>query len=163
MSESWNSTNREFNALIKQLFHADDWQKRAEAARELGLMRDGRAVNLLCRALRSEKDMMVQNRIIEAMGRIGDGRATMRIIEKLEGIINQGNIDKYRIIYIIESLVKIKDKRALSYIGRFLSSNDKDIKNLAEEAFDVIEPNWREIIEQERKNLSIEEIFRKRI
>ena len=163
MSESWNSTNREFNALIKQLFHADDWQKRAEAARELGLMRDGRAVNLLCRALRSEKDMMVQNRIIEAMGRIGDGRATMRIIEKLEGIINQGNIDKYRIIYIIESLVKIKDKRALSYIGRFLSSNDKDIKNLAEKAFDVIEPNWREIIEQERKNLSIEEIFRKRI
>ena len=163
MSESWNSTNREFNALIKQLFHADDWQKRAEAARELGLMRDGRAVNLLCRALRSEKDMMVQNRIIEALGRIGDGRATMRIIEKLEENINQGNIDKYRIIYIIESLVKIKDKRALSDIGRFLSSNDKDIKNIAEEAFDVIEPNWREIIEQERKNLSIEEIFRKRI
>lgn len=163
MSESWHSKNREFNALIKQLFHADDWQKRAEAARELGLMRDGRAVNLLCRALRSEKDMMVQNRIIEAMGRIGNGRATMRIIEKLEENINQGNIDKYRIIYIIESLVKIKDKRALSYIGRFLSSNDKDIKNLAEEAFDVIEPNWREIIEQERKNLSIEEIFRKRI
>ena len=149
MSESWHSKNREFNALIKQLFHADDWQKRAEAARELGLMRDGRAVNLLCRALRSEKDMMVENRIIEAMGRIGNGRATMRIIEKLE---ENGNIDKYRIIYIIESLVKIKDKRALSYIGRFLSSNDKDIKNLTEEAFDVIEPNWREIIEQERKN-----------
>ena len=163
MSESWHSKNREFNALIKQLFHAEDWQKRAEAARELGLMRDGRAINLLCRALRSEKDMMVQNRIIEALGRIGDGRATMRIIEKLEENINQGNIDKYRIIYIIESLVKIKDKRALSYIGRFLSSNDKVIKNLAEEAFDVIEPNWREIIEQERKNLSIEEIFRKRI
>ncbi|MFX0187924.1 MAG: HEAT repeat domain-containing protein [Candidatus Hodarchaeota archaeon] len=160
MSESWHEKNREFNALIKQLFHSEDWQKRSDAARELGLMKDGRAVNLLCRALRSEKDKMVQNRIIEAMGRIGDGRATMRIIEKLEEDKKQGSLDKYRIIYIIESLIRIKDRRALSYIGQFLSSDDEEVKKLAEEAFDAIEPNWRYIIDKERKEKTIEEIFK---
>ena len=160
MSESWHSKNKKFNTLIKQLFHADNWQKRAEAARELGLMRDGRAVNLLCRALRSEKEKMVQNRIIEAMGRIGDARATMRIIEKLEEDINQGNIDKYRIINIIESLMNIKDKRALASIGQFLTTPDEDLKKLAENAFDIIEPNWRQIVKEKRKERSIEEIFK---
>ncbi len=160
MSESWDSKNKKFNSLIKQLFHADNWQKRAEAARELGLMKDGRAVNLLCRALKSEKDNLVQNRIIEAMGRIGDCRATMRIIEKLEEHLNQETIDKYRIIYIIESLMNIKDKRALASIGQFLNNSDEDLKKLAENAFDIIEPNWRQIVKQERKEKSIEEIFK---
>ena len=162
MTESWHEKNKEFDALINQLFHNEEWQKRADAARQLGLLLDGRAVNLLCRALRKEEERIVQNRIIEALGRIGDGRATIRIIEKMEEDTNQGNLDKYRIIYAIESLTRIKDKRALSYIGRFLNSNDEDIKKLAEKSFDVIEPNWREIIEQKRKNLSIEEIFKKR-
>ena len=125
-------------------------------------MKDGRAVNLLCRALRKEKERMVQNRIIEALGMIGNGKATMRIIEKMEEDINRGNLDKYRIIYTIESLTRIKDKRALSYIGQFLSSTDEEIKKLAETAFDVIEPNWREIVDRERKKLSIEDIFKKR-
>lgn len=162
MTESWHEKNKEFNALINQLFHNEEWQKRAEAARQLGLLLDGRAVNLLCRALRKEEERIVQNRIIEALGRIGDGRATIRIIEKMEEDTIQGNLDKYRIIYAIESLTRIKDKRALSYIGRFLSSNDEHIKKLAEKAFDVIEPNWREIVEQKRINISIEEIFKKR-
>lgn len=162
MSESWHEKNKEFNALINQLFHDEDWQKRAEAARQLGLKRDGRAVNLLCRALRKEDERIVQNRIIEALGRIGDGRATIRIIEKMEENINQGNLDKYRFIYIIESLTRIKDKRALSYIGRFLRSTDEEVRKLAENAFNIIEPNWREIVDKERKKLSIEEIFKKR-
>ncbi len=162
MTESWHEKNKEFNDLINQLFHDEDWQKRAEAARQLGLKRDGRAVNLLCRALRKEDERIVQNRIIEALGRIGDGRATIRIIEKMEENINQGNLDKYRIIYIIESLTRIKDKRALSYIGRFLRSTDEEVRKLAENAFNIIEPNWREIVDKERKKLSIEEIFKKR-
>ena len=161
MSESWPEKNKEFNALINQLFLNEDWQMRAEAARQLGIMKDGRSVNLLCRALRKEEERIVQNRIIEAMGRIGDCKATMRIIEKLEEDIVRGSLDKYRIIYIIESLTRIKDKRALSYIGRFLNSSDEEIKKLSENAFDIIEPNWREIVHQERKKLSIEEIFKK--
>ena len=53
---TWHEQNVKYNALIKQLFHDEKWQKRAEAARELGIMEEGRAVNLLCRALKSEKD-----------------------------------------------------------------------------------------------------------
>jgi HEAT repeat protein len=157
---NWHEQNIKFNSLIKQLFHDDDWQKRADAARELGIMKEGRSVNLLCRALRTEEDHLVINRIIEALGKIGDGRATLRIIEKLKEELNVSEIDKYRIIYIIEALKKIKDKRALEYIGPFLSYSDEEVKNLAQEAFDIIEPNWKEIIKRERKEKSIQEIFK---
>jgi HEAT repeat protein len=158
---NWHEKNAEFNALIKQLFHDNDWQRRAEAARQLGLLKDGRATNLLCRALRSEKDHMVVNRIIEALGRIGDGRATLRILEKLTEQQEKNEIDKYRIIYIIESLTKIKDKRALAYLGHLLDSSDAEIRDLTLNAYDVIEPNWKDIIKKER-NKSIQDIFKRR-
>ncbi|MFW9882157.1 MAG: HEAT repeat domain-containing protein [Candidatus Thorarchaeota archaeon] len=156
---NWHEKNVEFNNLIKQLFHDEDWQKRAEAARNLGLLKDGRATNLLCRALRSEKDHIVVNKIIEALGRIGDGRATLRIVEKYKEEQEKNEIDKFRIIFIIESLTRIKDKRALVYLGPLLDSSDEDIRNLALKAFDVIEPKWKEIIKRER-NKSIQEIFK---
>ncbi len=156
---NWHDKNAEFNALIKKLFHDEDWQKRAEAARQLGLLKDGRATNLMCRALRSEKDHIVINKIIEALGRIRDGRATLRIIEHLKEEQEKYEPDKYRIIYIIESLTRIKDKRALAHLGPLLDSSDDEIKNLALNAFNIIEPNWKEIIKRER-NKPIQEIFK---
>jgi hypothetical protein len=157
---NWEEINAKFNSLIKQLFHDEEWQNRAVAARELGLLEEGRAVNLLCSALKSEKDYIVINRIIEALGRIRDGKATLRIIEKLEEEQKKGEIDKYRIKYILESLIRIKDKRALGYIGIYLDFPDKELQELTQKAFDHIEPNWREIIKKERKK-SFEEIFKK--
>jgi hypothetical protein len=157
---TWHEQNVKFNSLIKQLFHDDDWQKRADAARELGIMKEGRSVNLLCRALRSEEDHLVINKIIESLGRIGDGKATLRIIEKLKDELNSSEPDKFRIIYILEALKKLKDKRALVYIGTFLDSSDMDIKNVTQEAFDSIEPNWKEIVKKERSEKSIQDIFK---
>lgn len=156
---SWREQNKEYNKILNQLFLDESWKKRAEAAQKLGFMRDGRAVNLLCRALRSEKDKMVQNRIIEALGKIGDGRATLRVVEILKEELKNDTIDKFRIIYIIESLMNIKDKRALMYIGQFLNSQDEDLRALTEKAFDLIEPKWQDIVEKERKK-SIGEIFK---
>jgi len=145
---TWHEQNVKFNSLIKQLFHDGDWQKRADAARELGIMKESRSVNLLCRALRSEEDHLVINKIIESLGRIGDGRATLRIIEKLKDELNSSEPDKFRIIYILEALKKLKDKRALVYVGSFLDSSDSDIKKITHEVFDSIEPNWEEIIKK---------------
>jgi HEAT repeat protein len=159
---NWHEKNAEFNALIKQLFHDEDWQKRANAARKLGFLKDGRATNLMCRALRSEKDHIVINKIIEALGRLGDARATLRIIEKLQEEQGKEELDNFRIIYIIESLTKIKDKRALSYLGSLLDSSNEEIKKLTLHAFNVIEPNWKEIIKKERTK-TIQEIFSSRI
>ena len=156
---NWHEQNADFNSFIKQLFHETNWQKRAEAARQLGLLKDGRATNLLCRALKSEKDHMVINRIIEALGRIGDGRATLRILEKLKEEQDKIELDKYRTIYILESLTRIKDKRALVYIGPLLNFPDDDIQELTRKAFNMIEPNWRQIFKRE-SNMSIEEIFK---
>ncbi|MFX1497726.1 MAG: HEAT repeat domain-containing protein [Promethearchaeota archaeon] len=162
MSKDWHEKNIHFNALIKQLFHDRSHENRANAARQLGFLRDGRAVNLLCRALKSEYDDIVLNRIIEALGLIGDGRATLGIIKKLNEELNKPEIemDKLKITFIIESLTRIKDKRALSSIGQFLESKDNTLKTLAEKAFDEIEPNWRHIIEKEQQEKSIQEIFK---
>lgn len=162
MSKDWHEKNIHFNALIKQLFHDRNHENRANAARQLGFLRDGRAVNLLCRALKSEYDDIVLNRIIEALGLIGDGRATLGIIEKLNEELSKPEIemDKLKITFIIESLTRIKDKRALSSIGQFLESKDNTLKDLAEKAFDEIEPNWRNIIEKEQQEKSIHEIFK---
>jgi HEAT repeat protein len=157
---TWHEQNIKFNTLIKQLFHDGNWQKRADAARELGVMKEGRSVNLLCRALRSEQDHLVVNKIIESLGRIGDGRATLRIIEKLKEELNSSEPDKFRIIYILEALKNLKDKRALAFIGAFLDSSDSDIKNVTLEAFDSIEPDWKEIIKKERREKSLQEIFK---
>jgi len=156
---NWHEQNAEFNAFIKQLFHKSDWQKRAEAARQLGLLEDGRSINLLCRALKSEKDYVVINKIIEALGRIGDGRATLRIIEKLNEEQEKFEMDKYRIIYIIESLTRIKDKRGLQHISQFLDYPDNEIQKLAQNFFDTIQPNWRGMI-KEARNKPIEDIFK---
>ena len=157
---AWHKANEKFNSLIDQLFHGKEWQERSEAARELGMMKEGRAVNLLCRALRSEQDKVVQDRIIEALGKIGDGRATLRIIEKLKEMIDQDNIDKFRVINIIESLINIKDKRALVYIGPFLNTSEEEVRKVTENAFDIIEPNWRDIIKKERETKTIQDIFK---
>jgi hypothetical protein len=164
----WNSQNANFNALIKQLFHGIGWKSRAEAALELGFLKDGRAVNLLCRALQSERDPGVLNNIIEALGRIGNSKATIRIIEILKEEIehfknDRIQFDKLKVIIIIESLKNIKDKRALPYIGFFLNSSIKELKILSEQAFDIIEPNWREIIDKERQEKSIQDIFRMKL
>lgn len=157
---SWHEQNVNFNALIRQIFHENDKEKRAEAARQLGFLKDGRAVNLLCRALKLERDSIVSNRIIEAMGRIGDGRSTLIILEKLKEELNNTDPDKLKLVYTIESLMRIKDKRALPYIAYFLNSDDDELRNLSERAFDVIEPDWREIVKKERREKSIQDIFK---
>jgi len=158
----WQAKNTNYNELIRQVFHDKNSDKRAEAARQLGFLQDGRAVNLLCRALKTEDDPIVLNRIIEALGRIEDGRATLRIIEKLEEEIKKSEIelDKLRVIFIIESLTRIRDKRALESISYFLNSSDDKLLKLAENAFDEIKPDWRNIIEKERKERSLQDIFK---
>ncbi|TFF93437.1 MAG: HEAT repeat domain-containing protein [Promethearchaeota archaeon] len=157
----WKKINENFNTYLKDLFHAEEWEQRAEAAREIGLMRDARATNLLCRALRTEDDHMVVNRIIEALGRIGDPKATTRVLEKLEEELDKFEGDKFRLVYILEALTNLKDKRALPKISSFLNSPDEDLKKLAIKAFDTIEPKWREIVEEEQKKKDIGDIFRK--
>jgi HEAT repeat protein len=159
----WKSLNENYNDLIKQLFHAKKWEDRAEAARQLGFLQDGRAVNLLCKALKSEKDSSVSLRIIEALGRIGDGRATLRILENLNYELEKEHLDKRNLIFIIESLMRIKDKRALPQLSPFLDSEFEEIRNLAVKAFDSIEPRWREILEGEKRQKSIKEIFDARL
>ena len=144
------------------MLHDKDSEKRAESVRQIGFLSDGRSVNLLCRALKTESNPNVVNRIIEALGRIGDGRATLNILEKLEIEIKKSESDsnKLRIIFIIESLTRIKDKRALEFISHYLDSPDDMLFKLAQNSFDIIQPNWREIVKRNQKERTMQDIFK---
>jgi len=158
----WRTKNANFSILIKGLLHDKDSEKRAEFARQLGFLRDTRSVNLVCRALKTETNPVVVNRIIEALGRIGDGRATLSILEKfeIEEKKSENSSDKLRIIFIIESLTRIKDNRALEFISHYLDSPDKKLLQLAQNAFDIIQPNWREIVKRNQKERTVQDIFK---
>jgi HEAT repeat protein len=141
--------NEIFNNAIKKLFHGEIME-RVSAAKQLGSIKDGRATNLLVKALNSEKDDIVINRIIEAMGDIKDPKATLSIIDLLKVEVQkpEEEQDKSRIFLIIESLMKIGDKRALTHLGILLNSCYSDIRKLTEEAFECIDPNWKDNIKK---------------
>ncbi|MFW9818098.1 MAG: HEAT repeat domain-containing protein [Candidatus Thorarchaeota archaeon] len=137
--------NEAYNKHVKVLFSSSNWKDRAIAAQSIGQMKEGRATNILARALKSEKDTVVINRIIEAMGEIKDPKATMPIVDFLKKELNkpEEEQDKNRLFTIIESLMKIGDKRALEHLGILLDSCHNDIRKLTEEAFECIDPNWK--------------------
>ena len=144
-SISNNSRDNEYNLAIKNLFHGGIME-RASAARQIGHLKDGRATNLLVRALNSEKDQIVINRIIEAMGEVNDAKATMVIVELLKRELekHESDQDKSLLFLIVESLMKIGDKRALEHLGLLSRSCESDLKKLTEEAIECIDPNWKE-------------------
>ena len=137
--------NEAFNKHVKDLFGGSNWKDRAIAAEYLGKLREARATNILARALKSEKDAVVINRIIEAMGEIEDPKATLPIIDYLKEQTEkpEEQQDKTRLFIIIESLMKIGDKRALEHLGILLDSCHNDIRKLTEEAFECIDPDWK--------------------
>ena len=145
--------NNEFNLAIKSLFHGKVME-RVIAAKTLGHLKHGRATNLLVKALNSEEDPVVINRIIEAMGEIKDPKATIPIIKylKLELEKPESKQDKTRLFIIIESLMKIGDKRALQHLGILLNSCEADIRKLTEKAFECIDPNFKQNLKDTKSN-----------
>ncbi|MFW9972104.1 MAG: HEAT repeat domain-containing protein [Candidatus Odinarchaeota archaeon] len=137
--------NEPFNKQVKKLFNSSSWKDRADAAQNLGKLKEARATNILARALKSESDNVVINRIIEAMGEIKDPKATMIIIDYLKEELKKSEEeqDKQRLFVIVESLMKIGDKRALKHLGILLDSCHDDIRKLTEEAFECIDPKWK--------------------
>ncbi|UCC19483.1 MAG: HEAT repeat domain-containing protein [Promethearchaeota archaeon] len=137
--------NEAFNNYIRTLFDSDDWKDRAIAAQNIGKLKEARATNILARALKSENDRVVINQIIEALGEIRDPKATIIIIDILQEEVKKPEVDqdKTRLFIIIESLMKIGDKRALKHLGVLLDSCHNDIRKLTEEAFECIDPEWK--------------------
>jgi len=144
-----DSKNDEFNESIKKLFHGKIMEK-AAAARKLGHLKEGRAVNLLIKALNKENDAVVINRIIEAMGEIRNTKSTLSILKFLSEELEkpEEDQDKARLFLIIDSLMKIGDKRALQHLGILINSCDADIRKRTEKAFECIDVNWRENIKK---------------
>jgi len=138
--------NVSYDKLVTQLFTSAKWEKRAEAAREIGHLGEAKATNLLVRALKSEKDPIVINSIIEAFGRIKDPKSTMPIVDFLKKEIEAEEPDKTRLFVIMESLIKIGDKRALTHLGLLYNSCEEELKSVTEEALKCIDPNWKENI-----------------
>ncbi len=144
-----DSKKDEFNESIKKLFHGKIME-RAAAARKLGHLKEGRAVNLLIKALNKENDAVVINRIIEAMGEIRNTKSTLSILKLLSEELEkpEEDQDKARLFLIIDSLMKIGDKRALQHLGILINSCDADIRERTEKAFECIDVNWRENVKK---------------
>ena len=138
------SQNDEFNEAMKKLFHGNTME-RAAGARTLGHLKEGRAVNLLIKALNKEQDSVVINRIIEALGDIKHPKATQPILDVLIKELEkpEDSQDKAMLFIIIESLMEIGDKRALQHLGLLLDSCDVDIRKRTVEAFECIDPEWK--------------------
>ena len=153
MDSNSNSRDEKYNLAIKNLFHGKIME-RASAARQIGHMKDGRATNLLVRALNSEKDPVVINRIIEAMGEIKDAKATKIIVEFLKKELekHENEQDKSLLFLIVESLMKIGDKRALEQLGILSRSCENELKKLTEEAIECIDPDWKKNLAKNGKN-----------
>ena len=139
-----HNQNKNFNELIRQLFNDEKWERRANAALELGYLRDKRATNLLIKALNKESDISVLNRTVEALGRLKDPKATIPLIRFLKERFNKNDPNKDLIFVTIESLMKLGDKRALTELGLIMDSCDEEIKGLTEQTLDCIDSNWRE-------------------
>ena len=69
----YKTQNEEFNKAIYALFNGKTTMERAKAANHLGYLKDGRAINSLAKAMNTEKDQVVINRIIEETEEIALG------------------------------------------------------------------------------------------
>ncbi|TFF88345.1 MAG: HEAT repeat domain-containing protein [Promethearchaeota archaeon] len=146
--------NKTYNKYIRILFDSENWKERAEAAQKIGNMKLGRASNMLIRKLEKETDQVVINNIIEALGKIGDPKATLSILKILNKELEKSeeDQDKSRLFVLIEALMKIGDKRSLEQLGVLKNSCDAEIQKLTEEALECIDPNWKENIKSSKKN-----------
>ena len=153
MDSNSNSRDSEYNLTIKNLFHGEIME-RAFAARQIGHLKEGRATNLLVRALNSEHDPIVISRIIEAMGEIKDAKATMVIVDLLKKELEkrENEQDKSLLFIIVESLMKIGDKRALEHLGILSRSCESDLKKFTEEAIECIDPDWKKNLAKNSEN-----------
>ena len=68
----------------------------------------------------------------------------MPIVEFLKNELQKEHPDKKRLFAIVESLMKISDKRALHDLGLLYDSCEADIKEVTEEALRCIDVNWKE-------------------
>jgi HEAT repeat protein len=137
--------NEDLRKTLEKLFHGKNIMERVAAANHLGYLKNPNAIDSLGKALKTEKNEIVINRIIEALGEIRDKNATSLIIDilKEELKLPEEGQDKQRIFLIIESLMKIGDKNALNDLGILLNSCDNDIRQLTIQAFECIDPNWK--------------------
>ncbi len=141
-----NTKEEVYTEYIEQLIKGDSWKLRALAATKLGNFKNSRATSILIESLRSEKDLGVINRIIEALGKIKDHKATAPIIEFLKKELSKKDPNATTLYIVIESLFKIGDKKALTELGVIQDSCSTDIRKMTEKALQCIDPNWKEHI-----------------
>ena len=101
---------------------------RAQAARELGKIKDGRVVQPLINAM-NDKDPYVRGQVIEALGEVKDARAVDPLIKTLKN-------EDY--LYVREETVmalgKIKDGRAVQTLINSLNDEYPDVREEAVKA-----------------------------
>jgi len=157
MDYKTQNTGKEDN--INRLFFGKTWNERADAAIKLGKTKALKNTDYLIKALKSEKDEIVINRIIEAIGKMKDPKATNVLTDLLnkELQLPENKQNKSKLFALVESLIKIGDKKALEDIGILLESCSSDLKELSEKSLECVDPNWKENVKTQSKLNSIKE------
>jgi len=94
-------------------------------------LKDHRSVAPLARAAKEDPDWWVQERAIEALGDLGDPRATPVVVNLLQ--------NKELNWVCVEALGKLGDPRAVPYLGHVLRRGDDEFRLAVLDALDAID------------------------
>ncbi len=93
-------------------------------------LKDLRAISPLAQAAKEDPDWWVQERAIEALGELGDRRATPVVVNLLK------NPSVHWVC--VQALCKLKDPRAVPYLGRMLTNSVGEFRLEVLKALDAI-------------------------
>ncbi len=119
---------------LMQLLHHANRDVRSDAAKALGVMKESRAVPLLLSLLPSSiegssyEDNKVNMEVVEAIGEIGDKRATQPLLQKVDVQKLQGHSAESFDIGLIEAIGKIGDSQAVEPLLPLLESKDSYVR-----------------------------------
>ena len=109
---------RGLDLILNQLEGSEDAWSRAEAAKELGKLKSGMAVDGLARAAAQDRFWLVRARAYRALGDIGTAAA-------LEALLRQGEPKERRVRRgFVEALGNFKDERARNLVVRVLKEDE---------------------------------------
>ena len=136
-----NISGNKITEHVVELLEDDSDIVRRYAVEVLIRLKDPRSIGPLAQAAKEDTDWWVQERAIEALGDLGDPRATPVVVNLLR--------DKELHWVCVPALGKLTDPRAVPYLGHLLTSTKDDFRLAILDALDAI--GCPEIIEEVKK------------
>ena len=123
-----NIQDRTVDSAVAVLLRDTDGRVRAAAAFALGQIGSAASQDALLRALREEKDTLVVGRILEALGRSGDGEGLSQVIDILGDNKNSCILSEQAIAIARFALRGTKSEQSIWHCFELLAQPDADVR-----------------------------------